>query len=62
MSWYIEDWMGKHVFKDKEFNSYLEARDFINEYANTITTDETIHEGICEDLYAIEKEEINTAI
>lgn len=52
-TWIIQDWMSKHVFTDKTFNSYGDARDFITEYANenSKTADEMI--GICEDLYAI---------
>lgn len=61
MSWIIEDWAGNHVYKDKQFNSYQETRDFIDAEADRIAyekypEDETkrneLAEGISEDLYA----------
>lgn len=61
--WIIEDWMSNHVYRDKTFNSFEEARDFISEVADDEATRnggmdeakcEEIYNGVCEDLYAIE--------
>lgn len=65
--WIIEDWMSNHVYRDKTFNSFEEARAFIDEVAQEYAyaeaektgdySEETIEElenGICDDLYAIE--------
>lgn len=63
----IEDWMGNHCYPDVEFDSFEDARDFISEVAHeqcveaglTDGTDEyeELYNGVCEDLYAIEKGE-----
>lgn len=61
--WIIEDWMSNHVYRDKTFNSFEDARDFISEVADEEAYKlhpedeakrEEIYNGICEDLYAIE--------
>jgi hypothetical protein len=31
MRYIIEDWTGKHIYQDEEFNSYEDVRDFILE-------------------------------
>ena len=61
--WIIEDWMSRHVYTDKELESYGHARDFISDIAsNEADTSEVIgsdewddkYNGVCEDLYAVE--------
>lgn len=64
--WIIEDWTGKHCYTEFTFNSFEEARGYIEEVANeeayntTKDTDsqeyEEIVQGINEDLYAVEVE------
>jgi hypothetical protein len=52
--WIIEDWMGNHVFADKMFESFQEARGFISDYAETESAgSEDDYNGICDDLYAV---------
>lgn len=65
----IEDWMSQHVYKDKTFDSFEDARGFISEVATQAADNEIgyhrmgnddwedVYNGICEDLYAIEVEE-----
>lgn len=57
MTWVIETWMGRRVFPDETFDSFQEARDRISEYANAEAGDEDDYNGICEDLYAEERED-----
>lgn len=65
--WIIETWMGKHVYPDKSFATFQDARDFISELANAevaeqvakgwITTEkeqEDLYNGVCEDLFAVD--------
>lgn len=52
--WIVEDWMGNHVFRDKTFISFQDARGFIMDYAETESNgNEDDYNGICEDLYAV---------
>ena len=52
----IEDWMGKHVYTDKEFKSFEDAREFISEVAEQVASEsdtaeyEEVYDGVCEDL------------
>ena len=66
--WIIQDWMSNHVYKDKTFDSFEDARDFISEVATkeankrfdeekTPTAWNELYDGICDDLYAIEVKE-----
>lgn len=68
--WIIQDWMSNHVYRDKTFTSFDDARDFISEVASNYATAECeklgdyseekfeeLHTGICEDLYAVEVKE-----
>lgn len=64
MTWHIEDWASSdEKFNGIRFDSFEEARDFIQEQANEEAAREypdneelreQLSEGICEDLYAIE--------
>ena len=59
MKYIIEDWMGQHVYGDKTFDTFEDARAFIDEIATQEATtslgfDESIYQGVCEDLYAEE--------
>lgn len=61
-TWIIQDWMGRHVFTDRVFRSFEEARDFISEYAEKESNgNEDDYDGICEDLYAEELSRENAA-
>jgi hypothetical protein len=51
--WIIKTWMGRHVFTDRTFDSFEEARGFISEYADVVAENEDEYNGICEDLYAV---------
>lgn len=54
--WVIEDWMGRHLFTDKTFESFEDARGFISDYADgEAGGDENEYNGICDDLYAEER-------
>lgn len=68
-TWIIRDWMGNdmNLFGQKEFNSFGEARDEIQRFADDVIgegrkgeSEESIEErkvGICEDLYAVNVDE-----
>lgn len=68
-TWIIRDWMGNdmNLFGQKEFNSFGEARDEIQRFADDVVgegrkgeSEESIEErkvGICEDLYAVNVDE-----
>lgn len=53
--WIIETWMGRHVFTEHTFETFEEARDFISEYADGEAESEADYNGICDDLYAVER-------
>lgn len=65
MAWIIEDWTSNQVGTE-EYESFEEARGVISELA-TIEADnnfkhstpewEELYNGVCEDLYAVEREE-----
>lgn len=52
-SWIIQTWTGRHVFTDKVFGSFEEARAFISEHADAVAASDEEYDGICEDLYAV---------
>ncbi len=62
MKWVIKTWDGRPVVKNErqdlwEFDSYEEARAFVDDYAERTSKDEEERETIAGDLYAIKKSE-----
>lgn len=60
MNYIITDWIGKRVYADKTFESYQDARDYIERQADNYATDENgivdedKRQGFVEELYAEE--------
>lgn len=68
MSWHIEDWMSKHCYPEQSFETYEDARAFIQEQAHCAALEAAgedtesekyteVYDGVCEDLYAVEDKE-----
>lgn len=54
-TWIIEDWMSNRVFPEMVFASFLDARGYISDYAETVSEgDDYEFSAICEDLYAVQ--------
>lgn len=57
-TWIIEDWMSNRVFPEMVFASFLDARGYISDYAETVSEgDDYEFSAICEDLYAVQIKE-----